>query len=165
MMLAASLSGVVSYTLIEVAVAVRMEISRQQQRIQQFETLRFVSYTLSQKNQQLINFSDHTLTIKQFVRYHQQSQWLNMRYFIARNSRGSLALYRQPDESGAKQQLAENIVSLKIAKTSKTKELIVWLLVRSSDAIFSGSSCYFFLNKRYCRHDGYRYLAWPVYVA
>lgn len=164
MLLAAALSSVVSYTLIEVAVALRMEIFRQQQRIQQIETLRFVSYTLSQKNQHLINFSDHSLTIKQFVRYHQQLQWLNMRYFLARNSRGFLALYRQP-ESGERQQLAENVVALQTTRAAKTKELIVWLLVRSSDAIFSGQSCYYFFNKNDCRHDGYRYLAWPVYVA
>lgn len=164
MMLAATLSGVVTYTLVEVAVGLRMEIFRQQQRMQQLETLRFVSYNLSQKNQQLVNFSDHALTIKQFVRYHQQSQWLNMRYFIARNSRGLPALYRQP-EGGERQQLAENVIDLQTMKTFSAKELIVWLLVRSSDAIFSGRSCYYFLNKNYCRHDGYRYLAWPVYVA
>lgn len=176
LMLAALLSAVITCVLIKIAVALQMEINRQQQQIHQIETLRFVSYQLSNDNRKdmaenckrtlknpVIAFSGKSFVLLQCIEYHQQWQVLPVHYFIERNHYQHLALYQQPD-NGSPQQMAEQIIALDIRKKAGVQGFVIWLLMRSAQRIYHGKHCYFFSDQRYCRKDGYYYFAWPVYV-
>ncbi len=176
LMLTLLLSAVLSYGVIHIAVALHLEVNRQQQQVQQLESMRLISYTLSQQNQQrnakhclksghfhLLAASQHRFTVYQCIHYHQQWQWLPVSYFIANDQHGVSGLYQQP-QHGMRQRLASHIVALTVVK-KPIQAIMVWLLSRSSQAIFAGRHCYYFVSQRYCQDDGYRYLSWPLYVS
>lgn len=171
LMLAISLSAVISYDLIQVAVGLRTEIKRQQQKIHLFETLRFLSQVFSgadseqcdnKQHFRVIGFDKQHITLMQCIHYHQHWQWLPVDYFVARDYRGHLALYQQPTD-GERQSLSQAVVAMRVQAVTP-KILTVWCLSRSADAIFSGESCYDFADHRQCQRDGYHYFAWPLHV-